>query len=189
MYSTAADVLTRNAPDGSLYPFQTKPSRKVWNRTGGATTIGYYYMFDTGFTLAAETLPGTVSPRVLPAVSTHAQGDPHGYATSAWNNIIVTPASSTNISNGVFCVALTAAADNDLVEICEVGVCNIWIDGATLTWPAWSHFVPQLGVATPVLFQATNTAIKRLGYTLASRVHTSATPGLVSVFFNGWGIL
>ena len=104
--------------------FKTMKKKRVYNRTGGALTVGGIYQFDH-FLSNASAESGTNDRGqtvTVPAVTTYYWDDPG----SAWNNIVAvgTRGSSglaVTMFTAVYCMALTAAADNAASEVLVMG--------------------------------------------------------------------
>lgn len=181
--------MLKEGPVNGAYPFIQQKNRKVWNRTGAATVVGQNYKLDLQWTANAAETVANAAVRLLPAVATLYEGDPNQYADSAFNNIIVMPNVSAQLTYGCWVIALQAVADNELCEVCEVGICGVIVDGATQTWPAYSVLIPKVNSAANLVYSAAQSAVKTLAISLVSVAQTSTTLQTVSCFFNGWGFL
>lgn len=176
--------------------FRTMKKKRVYNRTGGALTVGGIYQFDlflsnTSAESGTDENGRTVS---VPAVTTYAWDDPG----SAWNNIVAPGTRGDSgldvtMFAGCFCIAQTAAADNAVSEVLIVGessTCKL-IGATTQAYSAWSTFRPTTGqiYGTMNVVDAYAASLgKAIGH-LTATFTEATTPASTSraVFFNGFG--
>lgn len=178
--------------------FRSLRKKRVYNRTGGALTVGGIYQFDH-FLSNSSSESGTDENGktvTVPAVTTYAWDDPG----SAWNNIV---AVGTRGSSGlaitmftaVYCMALTAAADNAASEVLVMGeTSSLLVIGATTqAYSAWSGFraTQAQTYATMLVVDAYAASVgPPIGWLTATYTEAT-TPAATAraVFFNGFGVV
>lgn len=188
--------------------------KKVWNRSGAATIAGGLFKLDLHMT-TTSTSEVTAAGRVLPAVTSLNEGNWDVAPESAYNNLIAIPNVSSELTEGIYVVAMEAKADNELLEVCEYGLITItnlsvgtFTNSGTVTVPAHSLIIPLVNSvrgalssggsttdssANPTLGTGTGYLQKILGVTVAATTFAvaSGTPATYSptIFFNGKGML
>lgn len=167
--------LSTNPPHGRL----TK--KNVWNRTGGALTVGGIYQFDT-FGSATETTSDL-----------NKWNDPVG----GWSNIVAPGTRGDSgidltMWGGFFCVALTAAADDTASEVLIIGDTTVKVIGATTAvYSVYSPFRVTTGQVYGTMLIAATAPIGKVIGMLTETIYTEATTPAATahtVFFNGFGM-
>lgn len=185
------------APNGGP-PFQTQPTRKVWMR-GSAVVAGNHVRADSARTQAAETVPNSRNI-LLPAVANWNVGPAFVEMASCLNNFIL-PASGLSLMTGHFGLALESVADNELVEILEVGLAtNIAkvVHASAATYPAGSPLaVTNAGAALTILTTLSAgtdataaTVFKIIGFLTEPATIAVGGTAVVApqIFFSGYGL-
>lgn len=186
-----------------LAPYQTI-TRKVWNRTGGTLTQYGCYQFDQSFASNAAESSANSRGFTLPAV-THDKWAAHDSSDgvgSCWNNIVpvATIGGSSPLAHSIyagnFCIAQTAAADNEEVEVVLYGITPLYIIAAnSAEVRAGATLIPSTAatyLSVPTFSTATHKYIGRL-----RAAYTEATPAAATLqntagfepFFCGFGLL
>lgn len=205
-------LMMATAQTSGISPFIKPQTRFVWNRSGETTVPGYRYKLDVHLSVNAAETAAAGSPILsIPAVTHFNMGDPVSQPGSAFNNIIIS-GSGAEMAIGPSVIALTAAADNALVEVLEVGVVTAYVDGGTgVAYKPWTPLQgsanhnlllpsaanqPTLIAGTLTLTEGTPNTLNTLtlytpkcyGFLLSAYTHTTAgTIATTSIFFNGWG--
>lgn len=174
-------------------PYARIVKQRVFNRTGGTLTVGGIYQFDTFKSAAVESSvnsAGALQPAVL---GTALWNDP----TSGYSNIVAPGTRGDSgidltMWGGTFCVALTAALDNDPSDVLVVGEhATVKIIGATTAvYSVDSPFRVTTGqVYGTMLIAATAPVGKCIGRTTLTIYTEATTPAATAhtVFFNGFG--
>lgn len=195
-----------SSPVQGQTPFR-RLSWNAWNRTGGAFTQYGIYAFDLALQVTAES--GANSYGItLPAVSNYKWADPKSAdgQASAWMNVRPVPTTGTSLArlqSLVFCVAETAAADNELCEMRVIGEGPIFLIGTASqaytggwgvrvtpaqTYGTYREFTATAADANAASLYAANLSIRQVAVALVAKTE-AGSPAATSVnsFFNGFG--
>lgn len=179
-------------------------TRMVYNRTGSALVAGGIYQFDTGLSAAAESSANSDGVK-LPAVTDFAWRGGKPLGSSAWHNIVAvgtlggsSPQNYSVNGGGWYCVALSAAGDNEMSEVLIYGDVTLAKAGVQLSFigvsnqenRAGSKFIPTSAQTYATLPTYSSSVGIYIGYLYAARTET-ATPAATAVdaFFSGFGLL
>jgi hypothetical protein len=176
--------------------FRTMQKKAVYNRTGGALTRGGIYQFDhfLSVTAAESGVDENGKTVSVPAVTTYAWSSPG----SAWNNVVAVGTRgdsglAVTMFSGVYCMALTAAADNAASDVLVMGPTSLLLllGATTQAYSAWTAFraTQAQTYATMLVVDAFAASVgPPIGW-LTATFTEATTPAATAraVMFNGFG--